>query len=190
MIRTVTPIFSIIIAFVVFFFFTQPMFAEIQSFEAQAEQYEEAVARATELNVELAEKVRQKRSYSAGDLEKLDALVPTQIDEVRILADLSEIALRHNMLFGNVEVTNSENDPDAPEYDETNFSRTVTYTDFAVSTISFGLIGTYEQFKSFLADVEKSLVLLEVTEISFTAGEGALQQFEVTVNAYALPQTQ
>jgi len=188
MIRTITPIFSIVIALVIFFFFAKPMFAEIKVLQGETEQYEEAAGKAVELNQTLASLINKKRSYSADDLERLDALVPSELEEVKVLTDLSEIARSHNMLFGNIKVANAENSKatDATT-DEQASTQSLTYNDFTTTIIDFSLIGTYEQFKSFLADIEKSLVLLETTSINFDSGEGQLQQYTLSVQIYSLP---
>jgi Tfp pilus assembly protein PilO len=186
MIRTITPIFSIVIAVVVFMFFTKPMFAEIKSLQGKTEQYEDAANKAQELNAALAEKLSNKRSYSTENLERLNALVPESINEVTVLTDLNELARTHNMLFGNINV--EEEDTTEVDVDPGKaISQTISYHDITSTSLSFSLIGTYDQFKAFLADVERSLVMMEVVEIEFMAGEGNLQQFEVTVNLFALP---
>ena len=181
MIRTITPIFSIVIALVIFFLYTKPMFAEVKSVQNDTARFVGAAAKAQELNAALTSKLGEKRSYDPENLERLDALVPESIDEVRVLTDVSEIARTHNMLFGNVSVKKSE------ENKEVSNAQTIRYTDIADTNIAFSLIGTYDQFKAFLADIEMSLVMLEITNIGFTAGEGELQQYEVSVNLFALP---
>ncbi len=194
MIRTITPIFSIIVAFVVFFFYTKPMFAEIKITQGEAAQYKEAASKAQELNAELARKLNEKRGYSVENLERLDALVPNSINEVKILADLSELARSHNMLFGNVNVENvdggTNNNGNNSTEEGTTLSQTVSYVDIENASLTFSLIGTYEQFKAFLTDVERSLVMMEITEIDFMTGEGNLQQYELAVTLFALPPIQ
>lgn len=193
MIRTITPIFSIIIALVIFFFYAKPEFVEIKTTQGEAEEYTEAAATAEALNTEIGALLKKKRDFSSADLERLDALVPTAINEVTILTDLNEIARTHSMLFGNIDVENSDAGISASNQvipPDGKTGQSVAYTDFVTSKITFSLIGTYEQFKAFLADVEKSLVLLEATNIKFTAGDGNLQQYDMTVIAFSLPQTQ
>jgi large-conductance mechanosensitive channel len=185
MIRTITPIFSIIIALVVFFMYTKPMFADIKVIQNEAGQFGEAVEKAEELNRELARKLDQKRSYTAESLNRLEALVPEEIDEVQVLADLSEIARSHNMLFGNIGVSNTEIEQ-VKGKNSSQSNQTMGYENLTQTDIEFSLIGSYDQFKSFLADLESSLVLLEVVSIDFSAGEGTLQQYKLVVRLFAL----
>lgn len=188
MIRTITPIFSIIISLVIFFFFAKPMFAEIKLIQGETTQYETAAQKAVELNTALATLVNKKRSFSAGDIDRLDALVPPSINEVRILTDLSEIARSHNMLFGNIEVSNADDSSGSTAAGGTvATAQTVAYADFVTTNIGFSLIGTYDQFKAFLADIEKSLVMLEITNVTFDAGEGNLQQYAISAQVFSLP---
>lgn len=167
------------------------MFAEIKITQGEAAQYEEAASKAQELNAELARKLNEKRGYSVEDLERLDALVPSSINEVKILADISELARTHNMLFGNVNVENVDGGagegPSGSTEEGSSLSRTVSYADIESTSLTFSLIGTYDQFKAFIADLEQSLVMMEITGIDFTTGEGNLQQYEVAVTLFALP---
>ncbi len=183
MIRTVTPIFSIIIAITIFFLYTEPKFADIKQIQGEAKQYSAAVEKAEQRNQHLNEKHAEKRAHSPENLERLEALVPTSIDEVKVLTDLNELAKVHNMLFGNVSVTNNDSQLVAPASGNDQFAEygSLIYTD-----VEFSLIGTYDQFKQFLADVESSLVMLEVQDISFSTGEGLFQQYKMTVRLFAL----
>jgi hypothetical protein len=184
MIRTLTPIFSIIISLVIFFFFTQPKFAHIKTVQGEAAQFEGAAAKAAQLNAELTRMLDEKRKYPAEAMEKLDALVPENVDEVKVLNDLNELAKSHNMMFGNVSVTNS----DLVSADGSASGETLSgeYEGLTATNLSFSLIGGYDQFKAFLADVEQSLVMVEVQNIEFTTGEGALQQYSVGARVFAL----
>lgn len=184
MIRTITPIFSIILAILIFFLYTQPMFTEVKQVQGEADKYREAAQTAATRNEELNQKYAIVESHAVTDVERLNVLVPSVIDEIKILTDLGELARRHNMLFGNVSVTNNDMEPLATVNEE---SEVVAFRDLVSTDLQFSLIGTYEQFKSFLADVESSLVLLEVNNIAFTAGEGLFQQYAVSVRVYALP---
>jgi Tfp pilus assembly protein PilO len=186
MFRTITPILSILIALFVFFFFVQPRLDTIKVIRAETEKYDDAVNRATELNALLSNLLAQKNQITNFDQDRLSALVPSEVDEVKLLVDLNEIARSHNMLIGNIMVEQSGVNSFAEV--QTGNADAVTIEDFAYSDISFGLIGTYEQFKAMLQDMEQSLVLMEIVNLAFSSGRGTLQQFDITVRAYALPQ--
>lgn len=184
MFRTLTPIVAILMAVVVYFYYIQPTMDEIQDIEGETDEYVEAVRNAEQFNTRLQTLVQKKNSFSAFEIERLNALVPDTVDEVKLLVDLKEVARAHGMLFGNISVSENEDTGGSGEISEgstLDFER-----DFVYSDIQFGLIGTYEQFRGALAEIERSLVLLEVVNISFSASEGDLQQYKITARAYAL----
>jgi Tfp pilus assembly protein PilO len=57
---------------------------------------------------------------------------------------------------------------------------------YATLDITFSVSGTYSDFKMFLADIERSLVLMEVTKITFTKSEGDTMRFVMGVRLYSL----
>lgn len=187
MFRTITPILSIAIALFAYFFYIQPLFTDINSVKQEIAQYDEAVKNANEKNQLLNNLIAKKNSYSEFERNRLDSLIPREVDEVRLLVDLTEIARSHNMLIGNISVSNNV-DASGFSSNTANSNDSVDHNSFINSDITFGLIGTYEQFKGFLQDIERSLVLMEIINIAFTSGDGSLQQFDMTVRIFALPQ--
>lgn len=185
MFRVLTPIFSIIIAIAVYFVVTQPMFGEMQIVQDETNQYREAVDKAHLFNQTLQELLTKRKSFGAQEMERLEALVPNSVDEVKLLVDLEAMAERQQMLIGNISVDK----PKVPVVRERNpeIPTTVTLENLSSIDISFSLIGTYDQFRSMLTDIERSLVLMEVISLSFTASESDLYQFELTVRTHGLP---
>ncbi len=184
MFRTITPIFSIILAIAIYFLFTSEIFVGIKATQVEAEGLEVAVLEVKKFNDELERLLAIKRSMSS-ERDRIEAFVSTETDEVRMLVDLEAMAKRHNMLLGNISVTKATAETAAPT-DVTAMSSGIGLSDFMSTDISFGLIGTYEDFRAILAELERSLVLMEIIDISHTANEGDLQQFDLTVRAYAL----
>ncbi len=183
--RTLTPILSLVIALILFVFFVRPQYAEVITIQSEIDEYQKAIAQYAEFTNKLEAKIAAKEGRSALQNEQLDQLVPNEIDDAQALVDIEALAQRYNLLFGNTSVETGDtelkrkSDPATMSEEGGDELRT--------ADISFGVIGTYDQFKSFLADLEKSLSLYEVTQISFNTGESSFQQFEVTVRVYALP---
>jgi hypothetical protein len=168
------------------------MFAEIKSIQNETEQYMTAVGNATKSNELLNQLVSKKREVSAGDIDRLEAFVPTKINEVTVLADLNSLAKAHGMLFGNIDISTRKSDMKtglAPDSSNPNATDAISYDSFTSSDITFSVIGSYIQFKSLLRALEKNLVLMEIKNISLSANEGPLQQYTITVRVYSLPAT-
>lgn len=193
MMRTLTPLLSLLIAVLLYFFFTQPAFTEVTELKGEIDEYEDATESYLEFSSLLEQKLSVKRNRSAAENERLERLLPDDVDETRILVDLEAMAESHNMLFGNVEVKTGEEAQFSVQEEGSEdefvdeFERPAVRGFGLVSTeITFEVIGTYEQFKELLSDIEESLTLLEVTKITLNATEGSFQQFAVTIRTYAL----
>lgn len=185
MMRTITPVLSLVIAITLFFSVTRPMLAEIRTIQDETEEYQDAVRKADALNGKLNALVAKRNSFNEIDMDRLNTFIAEDVDEVKLLADLKALSVSHGTYIFNVNVvpgreveksTNSKNKNTA-----------VSYDDFQSVDISFALVGTYDQFKGMLKDIERSLVPMEVVGLEFTAAESDLMQFSITIRSYALP---
>ena len=184
--RTLTPVLSIIIAILLFVFFVNPKYKEIIAVQAEIADYKDAISKYNTFVNELDAKITKKSSRPAIENERLDRFVPEVINDAQLLVDIESLARRQSLLFGNVEVESGDvnimrNNASSEEVIEKS-------DELKTVDINFEVIGTYEQFKSFLLDLEKSMTLFEVVKISLDATDLPFQQFEVTIRAYSLPE--
>ncbi|MCR4285518.1 MAG: hypothetical protein NUW00_01345 [Candidatus Kaiserbacteria bacterium] len=182
--RTLSPFLSIIVAIVLFVFFIKPTYYETSVLRDDAREYREAASSYIDFTEILKQKIEEKEKYTSGE-KKLNLLIPEEIDSTQLLVDLKSLANRNGLLFGNIVVVEGE----ALGMEEGNEDSVIDERARLVPTdISFELIGTYSQFKSFLEDLESSQVLFEVTALTFdTTEQKMFQQFSFTVRTYALP---
>ena len=182
--RTLSPFLSIIVAIVLFVFFIKPTYYETNALRDDAREYREAASSYIEFTEILKQKIEEKEKFTSGE-KKLNLLIPEEIDSTQLLVDLKSLANRNGLLFGNIVVVEGE----ALDMEEEDEDSVIDERARLVPTdISFELIGTYSQFKSFLEDLESSQVLFEVTSLTFdTTEQKMFQQFSFTVRTYALP---
>ncbi|HEU4677309.1 MAG TPA: hypothetical protein VFS75_01160 [Candidatus Paceibacterota bacterium] len=186
MMRTTTPILSILIAVLLFVFFTQPQYLKAKDLMNQIDEYHQATKTYADFTGALENKLAKKSDRSPYEMERLDQLVPEEIDDTQDLVDLEALAQKNNLLFQVTEV----DDKQLSFVDRSGggaSSAATSRDELTTVDISFAVVGTYDQFKSFLKDLEKSLTIYEVTQLSLTVAEGPFQQFKMTVRTYALP---
>lgn len=187
MMRTLTPVFSIIIAILLFFFFISPGYKEISQIKEDTAQYDRAVKSYNDFYAKVDTKLAVKRNENPVVVERLNQFIPKDLDVAYDLANLEQMALTHNMLFGNIISDVTEIDVRRASGNRNNTSSGSQSQELQIADISFDVIGTYEQFQSFLLDLESSLSLYEVINIDFSASSGLFEQFAVSVRTYALP---
>jgi cell fate (sporulation/competence/biofilm development) regulator YlbF (YheA/YmcA/DUF963 family) len=187
MFRTLTPTLAIIASLIIFFLFVQPQYAALSSTRVEIESYEKAQSDYENFirKIEGFETVRDRVSVIERD--RLDALIPREIDSTQLLVDLEALAENNFLLFGNIEVSETARALDEEAESDTRESGRVSAPPEHVD-ISFEVIGTYDQFKEFLLDLEQSLTLYEITRIALSAPpESSFMQYSVSVRSYALP---
>jgi Tfp pilus assembly protein PilO len=155
MIRTLIPIAIFIAAIFVFVTHIQPMFAEIRSLQDEEVLLNEALENSKKLEASWNELTSQYQGYSEEDIERLSTFLPDNIDNVKLIIEIEDLASLHNL---QLESANSLNTAEASEGEK-----------FGVINLEIELSGKYEDFVLFLEHVEKSLRLIDIQSIDFEA---------------------
>ncbi len=183
---TLTPALSILVAILVFFFFTQEHFAQAQKTQAEIKAHEEARDKYAEFNETVRALLAKRDGVSLAERERLDLLIPSKIDVTRLVVDLEKIARDSGMLFGNIKATEDKANKQITSTEDTDTSEIDTGS-LETADISFDVIGTYEQFKALMETIEGSLPLFEVTKITLQVSDEVFQKYEVSVRTFSIP---
>lgn len=174
----ITPIFLIIVAVAVFFGFVDPQYKDIAKAKALESQYEEALSRSKELQEIREELLSEYNTFKADDVSRLEKLLPDNIDNVRLIIEIDAIAKKYGLSVRNLAVTESVG----------NDSGTLVAgnSDYSSVDLSFSVASSYEDFLSFIKDLEQSLRLVDVTSINFVATGSKVDDYRVTIRTYWL----
>jgi len=185
MFRILIPIILIIAAGLVGFFYIKPLYFETVSSLA----YKMDIDNALQKNKEIEETVVKLRadisSISQSDFDKLEVILPDNIDKIRLLNDINTITLRHGIPFNNLSVNESEiSEEISDKIDGKKATLKALLIKFTASTAS------YNTFKLFLEDIERSMKLMDINSISFSAHDpdainpSGSYSYDVSFNAY------
>lgn len=195
MFRTLTPIIAILIGIGLLTTYVRPTFEAVGALQDETEDYAQAIDRADALRTRINELVAKQNAFSSVDLERLEAFLPDRVDEVSLMLDLDALATQHRLAFGNISVKNNVSveevtearaiaddiDPAAPQQERAVSSGAA----YVPMDISFTVTGTYQDFRSYLRELERSLLLMDVVRISFAESDGDLTDYNLTVRAYS-----
>lgn len=196
MFKALTPIFALIIAAGLGFTYIQPQFIAIKAVQSEEKDYTEAIAKASELKALIDEKVRQVDSFNPVDLERLQTMLPDEVNEVSVVLDLDALARAQKMSLSSIEVRDSvggnagqvrqvaapppiEDPAGLPQ------AAAVQTSPFSSREISFTVTGTYEDFRKFVENLEQSLVFFDVVDLKFSESEGDLTAYAMTIRTYS-----
>lgn len=179
MLRSIIPFILILAAVGLFFGYIDPAYQDLKGVRAEARAYDEALTKSKELQAIRDRLLSKYNTFSSSDIARLEKLLPDSVDNVRLVLDIDNIAARYGMRIRNVVLDDkgAKGESDTIGGD-TNSLRSVVLS-FSVST-------KYEDLLRFLADLERSLRVLDVTALSFVARDGALNDYSISVKTYWL----
>jgi hypothetical protein len=181
--NTFTPILFLVIAVGLFYTYLSPGYAKITELGVEKSEYQEALNRVREIESVRDNLLTRYNSFSADNLSKLNTMLPDNIDNVRLVLDLSAIASKYNIAIQNIKISKTNNNvADDPFSDQ--MPHRITHNPVQ---ISFAFDANYETFTRFMEEIERSLRLIDVSTISFhSTQDGSPYAFNVTFATYWL----
>ena len=180
--KFLTPIIFIIAGLGIFFGYIDPMYQNtIKPLQSQIAQYNSVLASAQALLAKRDALNAKYTSIDPNDIAKLEKMLPDTIDNIRLVIDLNGIAQRYGMSISNLNLSGAN---------ATSASQPTTISSngqlYGSVTIGFSVTTTYDTFLSFLKDLEQSLRILDVTQISFSSTPSGLYTYTLTIKTYWL----
>ena len=175
MMRFIMPIILIGISVTVFFMFSSPFYNNIAQLRATAASYDEALNNSKALEKARDELTFKYNSIDIDNLIKLQKLLPENIDNIRLILEIEQIALPYGMVLKDVKY-NTTTDQDkksvaSPATGSIQESRTVSSPpkDYGVWDLAFSTTGTYNNFLNFTKDLENNLRIVDISSIAFSS---------------------
>lgn len=182
MTRLFLPIILVAAAVGLFVLYTNPAYQASKALQAQVASYDEALNKSQELRAVRDQLLAKRNTFPTDAVEKLERMLPDNVDNIRLIIDINNIAARHDLALSNValgSVGDSTGDRSASA---------VGASGDAVGsvTVGFSVSATYEDFLAFLADIEHSLRIVDIEALSFGTGAEGLPSYTFTIRTYWL----
>jgi Tfp pilus assembly protein PilO len=161
-----------------FFMYVDPTYMEIKKAQAEKAEYTRALDNSKKLQAERDRFLEKYNAVAAEDMASLLKLLPDNIDNVRLIIDIDEMAKDHNLPISGFKAEALAED-----------SKTIgaSRTSYGTLTLSFSISASYNAFLAFMRDLEKSLRILDITAISFNASDtSSVYDYKVTIKTYWL----
>lgn len=191
MTRFIFPSLLILVAIALFMFFTNPIYKDIGDLKQKQAAYEQALANSKELQKVRDQLVAKYNSFSAQDLENLRKLLPDNVDNIRLILEIDHIASMHGMTLSNVRynATNTKKNSDGTT--SGGVALGAQDKDYGVFALQFSTQSSYDDFVSFLKDLQQSLRLVDVQALSFSSTDSVdptknLYKYDLTIQTYWL----
>ena len=147
-----------------------PLQAELLKFQKILDDSTAIVAKRNSL-------VQKKDAITDADQIKLEKLLPSNIDNIRLIIEISDIAAKRNLIIKNISVGDVKQNTN---------SIGPNNSAYGILSMSFVVNSSYSNFLNLLQDLETNLRLVDVTNISFAATDSGFYDFNVSFNTYWL----
>lgn len=186
--KNITPIILLILAIGIYFTFTRDKIDELKAIQAVNEQYRLALENSEKLIQVRDEVLQNYNSIDVSDRERLDKMLPDNVDNVRLIIDVNGVAARHGLAIRNVKTATPEsNDNNISSGDVADEQYGINVPEsYEAMTLSFDVNSTYQNFVNFLRDLEASLRIIDVSKIELTASDTGIYNYGVELKTYWL----
>lgn len=160
-----------------FFGYIDPTYSDVKELLAEKAESDNILMRSKELQIERDKLLVKYNAISPENRARLAKLLPDNIDNVRLIIDIDDIARTHGMRIRNFNTTTNDQ-KDTIGRDG---------TPYGTLTLSFSTTASYNVFLAFLKDLEHSLRVIDVTAVTFNSGDTSqLYDYNVSVKTYWL----
>lgn len=187
--RIIFSLVQIVAGVLVFVFLVLPMNKNVQALRAKKTELlvTEKDARVfAELGNDVVERYQ---AIDPAQVTRLKKMIPDSVDNVRFVNDIKSVAEKNNLTLKKVDYNPEEIKKPTEAGKEVVVASQIGYSnaDYGSYTLRFSVSGTYREFLNFIQDLEDSLRILDITDVSFQGenDEGGYD-FSITAKSYWL----
>ena len=176
--RFIVPVLLLVLSGFAFFGYIDSAYENSQELSAREAEFDAALERSKELIAIRDALLSKYNTLPESDLERLRKLLPNNIDNIRLILDIDNIAARYGMSVVDFSLGTTD----------TASGEAIGPGSSEVGTVEFSFSTTaqYEVLKQFLMDLEDSLRLVDIVSMSFASSDNDLSQYSVTIRTYWL----
>ncbi len=181
----ILPLFFLVLAGGIFFAYIQPTFSgSVATLRGEIESLDAALMAARQFKEKEIELTRERNSLSAEQIERLEAFLPDNVDNVQLIVDLNSLAARSGVTLSDFNIVSGEGTTGTSTDTEIIPLEASESTDSLELSVS--ATGSYAAFRTFLAGVEQSLRPLDIVELTVDDSATGVYTYDVTFRLYWL----
>jgi Tfp pilus assembly protein PilO len=156
----------------------------VKELRSEEVQYSEALGKTKQIELVHGGLLSKFNSIPDEDRALIAKLLPDHVDTVRLIIDINAIASKNNLTLRNISLSDSSD----PKKKDAAVAQTIgpDNSKYESIAVSFGVTGTYDDFLSFVKDVEQSLRVVDIRSLNFSPAQDGNYKYEVSVSTYRL----
>lgn len=198
--RSITATILIIIAVGIYFTVTEDMLAGVKDVQAVNDNYVSAINNAEKLIKVRDNVLKDYSNISQENRARLDKMLPTNVDNIRLIIDLNSIATRSGFSLKGIKAVvagqdvkgsskstvSQSTDIGGGAVDPNTAMTTIPVPALDTVTVSFSVSATYSQFIGLMQELEANLRIMDITRYTTTANDNGVYDWNVELKTYWL----
>jgi len=163
-----------------FYTFIMPEYAKVKALQAEASTYSDTLKNVEDLSNERDELSLKYKAMPKDQVDNLKKILPDNVNIVELTLNIDAIASKYGISIKDIRTADDSTNQNAA---------TVTTPQtgpYQKVTVSFSFIASYDSYRKFQHDLEESMRLIEVKNVSFASAENNLMQFQMQIETYWL----
>ncbi len=180
MFKFIVPLFLIVLSGGLFFSYIDPAYVETGNLKEQQTEYDDALTKSKELREIRQELLAKYNVFLESDVKRLDKLIPNDIDNVRLIMEINQIAVKNGCAIRSIDVDSVTGSSDKSGNLGPNLDG------YESIGLNFSVDAKYDDFVSFMNDLGNSLRIVDVVDYSLKASIEGVYKHEVNIKTYWL----
>lgn len=182
--RNVTALILLVLAVGVYMTVTKGLWGHIQAIQTVNNTYTEAIDNANKLISIRDQVLADYNALSAEDQDRLNKMLPTAVDNIRLIIDLNSIAVKRGLTLRGIDANTDNQFGDENNSSQPSAVIRRASPGLSTVTVSFTTSASYQQFIQFMRDLEANLRLMDISHLSIKANNSNIYDYSVELKTY------
>lgn len=171
---------AIIISVSVLYSFTLPLFGNVSDLSQEKSKYENILDQVQNVDSKQKTLSQEFEKLTKNDVEKIEKIIPSSYDFVKIATDINAIASKYGISIEKVSSSKKVNDVASVGEAE------VVESLYNSATLDIEFKASYPKFNSLMADLERSLRILDIKSVQLQTENENIYSYKVAFDVYWL----
>ncbi len=174
-----TAFILLILSVALFYSFVMPYYDKVNVLRDQSTKYKEILGNIVDLAQKRDDLEVKYANIPPEEVIRLEKVLPDNVDTVNLAMNLDSIAAKYGISINSIRAVEA-NDQAGFEIVQS------TAGPYAPVSISFSFVASYQDFRNFIEDIEQSLRIIDIKNITFDTTETGLYEFSISADTYWL----
>lgn len=157
-----------------------PYYDKIMVLRGQSDQYKTTLQDITNLTKRRDDLSVVYQNLPQEEVKRLEKVLPDNVDTVNLAMNFDSIAAKYGVSIKKISTVDRSSESGVE------IVQSVGNGLYEPVTVVFSFVAGYEDFRSFIADIEQSLRIIDIKSIAFESSETGLYDFSLEVETYWL----